>query len=706
MPAQLDTRNVVRRERLLAGLARARASVVFLIAAAGYGKTTLVRQYAATFDRAAFCECSGVLTETDLARRVVDALIEEEPARANPLAGLRVSRTVLDELDDVWAKPTPQSLFVFDNVDSLDASVAAQRLLWRLLTHRPDGRVLAVCSREPLRARTSRFAPPHEIAVVRGDDLAFDRQEFAALFAGLGVGVEELDAAYRLANGWPVATLLLVRFAREARLQELLGRLHDVAFSELYDYLAEQVLDDMSELARGALIIAACLDGATARDIRDALCAEGLSEREVEALLVDLPFVRRAADGTYAVHSLMQRLIDIRYEGQRIPFTAELARRFEHAGLPLQAAQIHARRGDSLEAARLLHMAAKAKRARPSGAGVPSAAFAQVLSTLDMEAFTRYPDLWCIAAQERRTREDRRVLAREAEELRRRVGDGEESADTKAMLAAFITGDLSNAGREEATPAPRDDGRLSVSLSPAEREFSVLSGTLQIGTELIRLNEREYDLLLVLGRSPRGIPRDRVVANVWPDEPGGRGRKALNSALRRLRQRLGNDVVSYDEDVYRLAPDVQVDTHLLDDAWRRLRNLPRLSAADREQLQDMVRRLRAYREAGPRAPEWFESHCRQLGELAEEMAVRLARDRLSAGDAAEAAVIAREIIAFDDLDETAWDLLIRALLAENDRMAAQREFRRYRTLLGTQLGVEPSPELAAAFGSEAAQAAI
>jgi DNA-binding SARP family transcriptional activator len=80
----------------------------------------------------------------------------------------------------------------------------------------------------------------------------------------------------------------------------------------------------------------------------------------------------------------------------------------------------------------------------------------------------------------------------------------------------------------------------------------------------------------------------------------------------------------------------------------------------------------------------------------EALSIRLG----SAGCYTEAILAALAAVASDPLRESARTALIRAYLAEGNRSEAQREFGRYRELLLSSLGVEPTPRLHALTWAE------
>ncbi|MBV8749167.1 MAG: hypothetical protein JO103_05585, partial [Candidatus Eremiobacteraeota bacterium] len=229
----------------------ARPALVALVAPAGFGKSTFVAQLIRG-ERAGVCDCSGVTSDLELARRLLPALAEEDPDRT---ARLSQSETVLGEGDgsnadrlevalEAWRRRGAESWFVFENAEHAIALPGPRDFLTKLLASRPEPRTVALCSRRPLPMHLSRFAAPHRIVTLRAADLAFTGEEIAGIFAPSRTPPAVVARVATLSAGWPIAVLLLARFAAERRLEPLLDALDDVAYDELHEYLADQVLGD------------------------------------------------------------------------------------------------------------------------------------------------------------------------------------------------------------------------------------------------------------------------------------------------------------------------------------------------------------------------------------------------------------------------------------------------------------------------------
>src|SRR5262245_27299749 len=93
---------------------------------------------------------------------------------------------------------------------------------------------------------------------------------------------------------------------------------------------------------------------------------------------------------------------------------------------------------------------------------------------------------------------------------------------------------------------------------------------------------------------------------------------------------------------------------------------------------------------------WLLTERRHLGATAEAVLREAALARLGAGDARAAADLAARLVQVNPLDENFQTLLVRSLAAAGDGLAATRQVIRCTELFERELGIEPSPELAAA----------
>jgi DNA-binding SARP family transcriptional activator len=425
--------SVVSRAGLLERLRRVDPRLIAVVAPAGFGKSSLVRQYLAQRGGGVVCDCAAVRDDLDLARRVIPALAGENPERESDLTqrelmlgdgGTSVADRVALALD-VWREPA-DGCIVFESAEQLAEAPAAAELFARMLELRPPGRTVVVCTREPLRIHLTRYAVPHEIVTLRAADLAFDARDIREIFAPFVAEERTIERIFSVSEGWPVAVFLLLRFASEGRIEQLLERLNDVAFDELRDYLADEVLAGVDRRMLGAFFACAAIPQASADDLRAALDDDAIVD-ELSDFTKDSAFVERADDGTFELHPMLASFMLERAAERRDALLLRVAREHERRGDHQRAAELHLERGDQQGAARTL--GAHEVVREPA----PSMRYARVLSSLDPAIVARYPRLWGVTALMRMFCVDSSSLLDEAETVWRTL-----APDTSPMERYYV----------------------------------------------------------------------------------------------------------------------------------------------------------------------------------------------------------------------------------------------------------------------------
>ncbi len=251
------------RQRLIDKLAEATTHrLTLLIAEAGYGKTTLL---------ADFARASGLRTlwyrldPTDgdvitWANHIIAAAREAEPdfgeatlrlmsqlATGGPPTSAFVS-SVIGELGGMDPVPT---LLVLDDFHGVDESDAAVDFVSRLTRDGPPWLRIVISSRRKPSLGLGRLTASDELAEISTDDLRFSREETIQLFSesyGTPLDddvVRDLDSRTR---GW-VASLQLFHGSirgRSPSAVRALARQLSGATSPIYDFLAEEVLANLS----------------------------------------------------------------------------------------------------------------------------------------------------------------------------------------------------------------------------------------------------------------------------------------------------------------------------------------------------------------------------------------------------------------------------------------------------------------------------
>jgi DNA-binding SARP family transcriptional activator len=177
---------------------------------------------------------------------------------------------------------------------------------------------------------------------------------------------------------------------------------------------------------------------------------------------------------------------------------------------------------------------------------------------------------------------------------------------------------------------------------------------------------RPADLLKLVALTPgRALPRERVIAALWPDKDPASGANNLHRALYDLRQILGGRWVDIERATVKLRPEVWLDVDAFEAA---------VAAGARERWTEGVALYR-----GDLCPEDLESpwlHARRSalrGRFA-EAAAPLARVAAEEGDPGTSIPLLRRLLEVDPAAEDAHRLLMRLLAQTGRRGEALRQY--------------------------------
>ena len=197
--------------------------IVSVVAPPGYGKTTLLSQWAERNGQA-FAWVSVDEGDNDpkvLLTYVAEALNAIEPidervfdALASP--GSSVPGSVVPRLGLAFSSMTAPVALVLDDVHALH-NRECQAALSVLADHVPGGSQLAVAGRSQPPLRVARLRAEGRILEIGPGDLSLDRDEASLLLRGADVVVGEDDVAelQRRTEGWPAGLYLAALYLRE-----------------------------------------------------------------------------------------------------------------------------------------------------------------------------------------------------------------------------------------------------------------------------------------------------------------------------------------------------------------------------------------------------------------------------------------------------------------------------------------------------------
>lgn len=204
--------------------------------------------------------------------------------------------------------------------------------------------------------------------------------------------------------------------------------------------------------------------------------------------------------------------------------------------------------------------------------------------------------------------------------------------------------------------------------------------------------QRRLLALLVLRRG-RVVPADTAVDVLWPDAPPRDPSGALQNHLSRLRQSLPAGAIESVGEGYRLDPSrIEVDSDGL------LSLLDAAATGDTGALAALRDLLADWQ--GPAFPELGDvddgrAESARLGELRQRACEVVAEQRLARGDTDGLVAELSALAEAEPLRERPQELLMAALVQAGRRVDALRAYDDFRRRLGDELGIEPSPALAA-----------
>jgi LuxR family transcriptional regulator, maltose regulon positive regulatory protein len=214
----------VRRSPLIERLAGSDARpIVSVVAPAGYGKTTLLSQWAERNGQA-FAWVSVDEADNDpkvLLTYVAEALDAIEPisqrvfdALASP--GSSVPGSVVPQLGAALLSMTWPMVLVLDDVHMLRNS-ECRAALSALADYVPGGSRLVLAGRAPPPLRLARLRAEGKIIEIGPGELSLSREEASSLLRTMDLTLAEEDAAelHRRTEGWPTGLYLAALYLRE-----------------------------------------------------------------------------------------------------------------------------------------------------------------------------------------------------------------------------------------------------------------------------------------------------------------------------------------------------------------------------------------------------------------------------------------------------------------------------------------------------------
>jgi LuxR family maltose regulon positive regulatory protein len=292
-------------------------AVVSIVAPAGYGKTTLLRQWADRQPHVGYVALEdrdndpvGLISGIATALGRVEPL---DPALLRLLAspGRSLESTLLPGLvEAIWARRTP-TVLMLDDAHLLDQSGSLDVVAFLMLRLPPTLR-LAVTARRMLPLPYARLRPTGHLLEVGPQDLALTEADAHALATAIGVQIspEQIVGLLARTEGWPAATYLGLRLAGSTRAQDLRADELTGTEASIADYMRSELLEPLDLGTRAWLRRSSVLD-AMSGPLCDATLGTTGSLTLLRRLERDNLFVVAldANRGAYRYHRLFRDLL-------------------------------------------------------------------------------------------------------------------------------------------------------------------------------------------------------------------------------------------------------------------------------------------------------------------------------------------------------------------------------------------------------------
>ncbi|HEY7021405.1 MAG TPA: BTAD domain-containing putative transcriptional regulator [Ktedonobacterales bacterium] len=346
------------RERLTVALEahfdrpRRQGPVALLTAPAGYGKTTLLAEWA-HISTTPVAWYTLDETDNDLAlflrgvTRALDSVIARPRWRVlmalDRLPAGIPTASDLDRLIDLFLRDLQRvvshpATLVLTNLHILQADEPTAKLVEHLLAEPPDPLGLALESREPSHIPATLLHQEQRLRAIGEDELALTDEEFHALLAlrGIHLTTQEANKLRTLCGGWIMGVLLATDIDASALLSEKSARPRKFNRDATSEYLARQVIDALPVEERAFAARLAILD-----PITPSVCAR----------LLDLPDARErlaTLDRRLSFFDAAARVADETVYRFHPALRASLLRALKTELTATQVDDLHARAGDIL----------------------------------------------------------------------------------------------------------------------------------------------------------------------------------------------------------------------------------------------------------------------------------------------------------------------------------------------------------------------
>ena len=331
-------KDVLRRVRLIDILHQnLHRKLTFVSAPAGYGKTTLLVDFAADVD-ATVMWYRITPDDADLVlfvQHLVASFQQQIPQFGSELAekldspgGSPDAATLaVDLINEVEEKVEDFSLLVLDDYHLAGENQQVVDFIENLLENLPDRLRILIGSRSVYGIPTANLYIRDELVTISADELRFRADELQRLVLQnhrVHLSDDQAQEFATRADGWIIAILLALRTMENGVLPDLSG-----GIEQIYTYLAEEVINRQSEELRDFMLATSILE-----DFNEPLCNFLLERKDSDEYLRALEernlFVSRTetSEGpSYRYHQLFAEFLEDYFVRNQKPRVRDLHRR-------------------------------------------------------------------------------------------------------------------------------------------------------------------------------------------------------------------------------------------------------------------------------------------------------------------------------------------------------------------------------------------
>ncbi len=306
--------------------------VTVVVAPAGYGKTTLLAQWADQLSRTGAAVAWLSFEASDQEPALLLAYLISALQRVAPTVGEQAARILqsVASLERNWPLvagallsdtqrelQAPTFLFL-DDVHLVSDSSIANDLLGYLLRTAPPTLHVVMASRRPLTfAPLPRLRAEGALLEVNATELLLRRAEAAELLqrAGVALSEEELSVLLDRTGGWMLSVQLAARTLARQNPDQRREYLHSLAANQhdLFSYLATEVLANLPDRLIDRLVCAALLGQVNPAVLDEALGVDDSTQVIEQAIALGLPLTIETGphngERIFRFHPLWQRLL-------------------------------------------------------------------------------------------------------------------------------------------------------------------------------------------------------------------------------------------------------------------------------------------------------------------------------------------------------------------------------------------------------------